>query len=394
MKKLFTSLSFLFVTGTALAQLNISFDVSTYNGENISCFGGNDGWVTANVTGGTPPYTYLWSNGATTQTISNLPASYYAVTVTDNIGASLENGLNLREPQQITVELTSPLYPNGFNVSCYQCFNGSIANTTSAGVSPYSFSWLDGPTTQNRTSVGGGIYKVTVTDANSCTLLQSITLREPERNDWTITGNSGSNPAVHYIGTADNTDLLLKSNAAERIRLLSNGTIRLTPFANPNDNSGRLYAVMIDAAGNLVVNGPPAYMPEPTFGCPWSTDFWHYNGCDIVTLDNVGIGTYIVPYDYKLAVKGKIIAEEVKVKLHGTWPPDFVFERDYKLMSLKDLEKYLEQFKHLPEIPSAAEMKNEDGIAVGDFQMKLLQKIEELTLYIIDLQKQINELKK
>jgi len=103
---------------------------------------------------------------------------------------------------------------------------------------------------------------------------------------------------------------------------------------------------------------------------------------------NVGIG--ISNPGTKLDVKGTIRAEEVKVCL--TQGCDFVFEEDYNLMGLEELEKFIKINKHLPEVAPAAIMEAE-GINVSEMSAKLLQKIEELTLYIIDLQKQIEELK-
>lgn len=94
---------------------------------------------------------------------------------------------------------------------------------------------------------------------------------------------------------------------------------------------------------------------------------------------------------YKLTVTGKVICEELKVKLSGAWP-DYVFANDYKLKSLTELEKFIVVNKHLPNIPSAGEIEK-NGMEVGDMQKKMMEKIEELTLYIIDLQKQVNELK-
>jgi hypothetical protein len=95
--------------------------------------------------------------------------------------------------------------------------------------------------------------------------------------------------------------------------------------------------------------------------------------------------------DYKLAVNGRVVCEELKVKLSENWP-DYVFKSDYNLLPLKDLKSFINQYKHLPNIPSADTVEKE-GIQVGDMQKKLMQKVEELTLYILDLQKQIDELK-
>jgi len=114
---------------------------------------------------------------------------------------------------------------------------------------------------------------------------------------------------------------------------------------------------------------------------------------DVMTLTTegkVGIGTSSIPSDYKLAVDGKIICENVKVLLKQNWP-DFVLEKDYSLMTLSELENYIDTCKHLPGVPSAKEVK-QNGIMLGDMNAVFLQKIEELSLYIIQLNKRISEL--
>ena len=91
-------------------------------------------------------------------------------------------------------------------------------------------------------------------------------------------------------------------------------------------------------------------------------------------------------------INGKLIATEVRVQPTASWP-DYVFGKDYKLMSLDELETKINADKHLPNIPTATEVK-ENGIMLGDMQTKAMEKIEELTLYLIDLGKQNKELKK
>jgi len=103
---------------------------------------------------------------------------------------------------------------------------------------------------------------------------------------------------------------------------------------------------------------------------------------------NVGIGT--TNPQSKLAVNGTITAKEIEVQLEG-WS-DFVFEDDYKLMPLNKLEEVIKKEKSLPGIPANKEVV-ENGIKLGEMQAKLLKKVEELTLYVIEQDKELNQLK-
>ena len=105
---------------------------------------------------------------------------------------------------------------------------------------------------------------------------------------------------------------------------------------------------------------------------------------------SVGIGTSNTN-GYKLAVTGSIIAEEIVVKLQQDWP-DYVFKDNYKRLSLSELANYISINKHLPDIPNTADISN-NGIKIGEMQAKLLEKIEGLTLYILDQDKKIEKLK-
>jgi hypothetical protein len=109
-----------------------------------------------------------------------------------------------------------------------------------------------------------------------------------------------------------------------------------------------------------------------------------------VTGGNVGIGTSLP--DAKLTVKGLIHTQEVKVDLQIPGP-DYVFNDDYKLITLAEIKDYIAKNHHLPEIPSAVQMEKE-GINVGDMNIKLLKKVEELTLYLIEKDQQLIEQKK
>ena len=104
----------------------------------------------------------------------------------------------------------------------------------------------------------------------------------------------------------------------------------------------------------------------------------------------VTINTSTIASGYALNIGGKAIAEEMRVQLIGDWP-DYVFEEEYDLPTIKETAAFIEKNKHLPGIPSASEVSDE-GILLGEMQTRMMEKIEELTLYIIQLESRIDEL--
>jgi len=114
-----------------------------------------------------------------------------------------------------------------------------------------------------------------------------------------------------------------------------------------------------------------------------------------VSFDNtgtvaIGMGGLAVPSGAKVAIGGKVVCKEIEVTLTGM-PPDYVFEPSYKLRSLYDVENFVKTNKHLPDVPSGKEISK--GLNLGDMNATLLQKVEELTLYMIDLKKENDALK-
>jgi len=108
----------------------------------------------------------------------------------------------------------------------------------------------------------------------------------------------------------------------------------------------------------------------------------------------VGIGTTNIPSAYSLAVNGGVIATRVKVATYNSsdWA-DYVFEKEYDLMPLEKVEKFVQENKHLPEVPSATEVE-ENGVDLMEMNVLLLKKVEELTLHAINIQKNADVLQK
>lgn len=113
---------------------------------------------------------------------------------------------------------------------------------------------------------------------------------------------------------------------------------------------------------------------------------------NIIT-NTLQIGNMVsLPSGYKFAIAGNMIAEQVKVKKQVNWP-DFVFAKEYKLPTLASIEQFINENKHLPEIPSAKEVEK-DGQDLGEMNRLLLKKVEELTLYLIDQNKKFESQQK
>lgn len=216
-----------------------------------------------------------------------------------------------------------------------------------------------------------------------------------------------------YVWNYENAGLQFATNNAPRMTITAGGDVGIGTATPHLNGAQRTLAVVAGATGHsragLVLDGSRTDMGS--FG---SVEFFHQgnklvqlsgyrDGADdaagfrvfttpsgsgwserfrITATGNVGIGTTTPAR--ALSVNGEIEAEEVVVV--PDVPADFVFEDEYPLPSLEEVAQHIDEHGHLPEIPSAAEMKA-DGVGLSTMQMKLLQKIEELTLYLIEQNK-------
>ena len=178
---------------------------STATTTNIDCYGAASGSATANVLGGAAPLTYVWSNGATTPTVSNLPAGTYTVTITDANGCTIN--------QTVTITQASALNPLTFSTNnlCAGENNGSIDLSVAGGTLPYTYSWSNGSTSEDISNLAAGVYTVTVNDGAGCTASTNVNITQPAAVSITtsstdeIMGMDGTATATVSGGTPNYT---------------------------------------------------------------------------------------------------------------------------------------------------------------------------------------------
>jgi hypothetical protein len=142
--------------------------------EEVSCTGLQDGKITLNVFGGSPPYQFLWNNGQMTKTIGNLPAGNYSVTVSDTRGCQLVL-------QNITIKAPAPIsiLPNVAQPQCFGLHNGGIEIAVNGGTSPYTINWSNGAVGTAINNLSAQSYQVSITDSQGCGHSESIVVGQP-----------------------------------------------------------------------------------------------------------------------------------------------------------------------------------------------------------------------
>ncbi|MFZ5552225.1 MAG: gliding motility-associated C-terminal domain-containing protein, partial [Bacteroidota bacterium] len=156
---------------------------------NVLCFGGSTGSASASATGGTSPYTYLWSNGQTSSSAVNLAAGSYSVTVTDANGCASSQTVTITQPNSLLLSTST-------SADTCSLGNGTAGSVASGGTGPYSYLWSNGQTTPTITGLGSGTYTVTVTDANNCTQGQNVIVAAVG-----TVANAGSNVFIQQGGS-------------------------------------------------------------------------------------------------------------------------------------------------------------------------------------------------
>lgn len=192
---------------------------------------GNDGKITAVPTGGTPPYRYLWSNGATTASVENLLPMPYSVEIKDRAGCVVQGNTAILQPNNLTISgAITPL-------RCHNATDASIVLTVQGGTAPYQYLWNTGATIANINNLSAGEYRVKVTDAQGCAHFKNFTIENPLKfeinlggnrtlcNGQTLTLNTAINDSqATYLWRGDNGF----SSNAPKVTLRESGTYTAT----------------------------------------------------------------------------------------------------------------------------------------------------------------------
>jgi hypothetical protein len=228
------------------------------------------------------------------------------------------------------------------------------------------------------------VYKLEVASASNAKLLVKSTaspnpaiIEIASPSSVAVVESIATPSIMTRIGSRTNHDVSFITNNVEKLVIKTDGKVGI----------GKTPAFALD------VNGAVNATSINLGGQPLTITQWINNGSNInFSAGMVSIGTTRTPLGYKLAVGGKIISEEVVVRIQANWP-DYVFASDYKLPPLSEIAKFVKQHKHLPNFPVAEEI-TVNGVAIGELNVALVQKVEELTLYLIEQEKRIQALEK
>jgi uncharacterized protein (TIGR02145 family) len=161
------------IDSAIISQPQPSIIMMTYEKTNVSINNGSDGSIDITVSGGVPPYSFLWTNGETTEDIENLPAGIYGIKVTDQVDQSIEDTFEITEPPVLVLEFDIT------DVTMYGGSDGSIDMTIDGGEEPYQILWSNEETTEDIENLQAGTYSVTVTDNNGATQSGEIDVNQP-----------------------------------------------------------------------------------------------------------------------------------------------------------------------------------------------------------------------
>ena len=291
-----------------------------------------------------------------------------------------------------TIALSWTAATDDVAVTGYRVFKDGSAEATLGNVTSYTVSGLTANTSYQFTvraldaagneSANSNTINITTNAASDTQSPTPPTVSSPSQTATTVN--------LSWSGASDNLGVtgykVFKDGSLEATlgNVFSYEVTGLTPAT-----SYQFTVSALDAAGNESTSSNS--MNVTTSGSGGGSSVWTENNAIASYSGNVAVGTTTVPSGYNMAIDGKLVTEEVRVELSTNWP-DYVFRKEYELPTLEEIQKHIQENGHLPNIPDAATVA-EEGIALGEMNKLLLEKIEELTLYLIQQQEEIKALR-
>ena len=277
---------------------------------NLSCSLANDGSINLSAIGGVSPLSYIWSNGSTTQNISNLSSGYYNVTVTDAVGQTESSTFYISEPSPIIITYTvNSTSQAGFS-------DGSIFTTVSGGTAPYSFSW-QGPngysaSTQDIQNLIAGTYFFYVIDDNGCSELFSIVVGEGQLTPLQV--NAVTSDIDCFGNNNGSINLTVSDGATPYSFIWNNGTTTEDLF---NLTAGTYTVTVTDAAGQSFTSSYTIIEPSEITATYSVTNVTTLGGND-GAIDLIASGG-VAPYLYYWSTSPTQTTEDVSNLIAGTY---------------------------------------------------------------------------
>lgn len=395
------------------------------NTKNTSCNTCTNGSIIINITSGTAPYTYAWNNGSNAQNPNNLGAGIYTVIITDAAGCNIEKTAILTAPEREDwtmggnagilagqfigttdakdlvfktnnseimrmkdngkIKLTAGnLLQNGGG-ALYVDDDGIISTSTRTSVLPCTLPSVPPIWTAFNTSSDKVLF--TCPDIRigigTYSLISGIKLNVEGRSFFN--GNVGfgnNNPLVplSVLGTSEFIDNAASLNAFE----IKGGNMLPSHRGITLDNASSTEGNIKFYVDNDINTNAAFIFDYISNTATPSIPLMAIKSNGTVTINEPAFLSGNNIDSYKLVVGGKLGANEIWVASGGVWP-DYVFEKNYPLKPFNELSKYLTENKHLPNLPSASEIKTSDKYNITEILEKQLEKIEESYLYILQL---------
>jgi len=260
----------------------------------VNCAGATSSSIDLSVTGGTPAYTYQWSNGSTTQDLNNAGNGTYTVTVTDAVGCSKTTSITVTIPTAINV------FPTIVSSSCNNS-DGAINLSISGGVPPYQTVWSNGSTEEDLVNVSAGIYTVTVTDLNGCSAVRTRSVSDFALTIGYTPFNCLTNLSANASGGApEYTYAWSNGETTQSLTGLTSGTFTVTVTDAQGCRAMAQQTVTaltpVSAYINIYGTAPCAggLTGHIINGGPSGTDYLWSTGATSQFLSNIPAGTYTV----------------------------------------------------------------------------------------------------